>query len=199
MDPSPPSATPSVSPNGPPAEDSSPGSPTASAPASKTPSRAAAGVFIADPGPPFDARAAAAAPPPDPVGEPLPLLMWEEDTVRGVLTAQGAALHLAVGVGEQDWKYLEGELDTICGPLTRILNHYPATQALAAGGDAIAASIGLGAYGLRSILERRAVLAARQAAAEPVTGVPAAAGSDGARDPAQQAARGEQPEWTVGE
>jgi hypothetical protein len=42
------------------------------------------------------------------------------------------------------------------------------------------------------------VLAARQAAAEPVTGMPAAPGSDGAHDPAQQAARGEQPEWQVG-
>jgi hypothetical protein len=197
MDSSPPSVSPSTSPNGQPA-DSSADSPKGSAPASTT-SRAAGGVFIADPGPPFDPRAAAAAPAPEPVGEPLPLLMWEEATVRGVLTAQGAALHMAVGVGEQDWRYLEGELDTICGPLTRILNHYPATQALAAGGDAIAASIGFGAYGLRSIIERRAVLAARAAAAEPVTGVRAAPGTDGAADPAQQAARGEEPEWTTGQ
>jgi hypothetical protein len=195
MDPSPPSASPSAeSPNG---QASSEASPTGSAPASTT-SRAASGVFIDDPGPAFDARAAAAVPQPEPVAaEPLPSLMWEEQMVRGVLTAQGAALHMAVGVGESDWKYLETELDTIAGPLTRILNHYPATQALAAGGDAMAASIGFGAYGLRSILERRAVLAAREAGAEPITGVPAPPGADGASDPAQRAARGEAPDWQV--
>lgn len=185
----------SPSPNGQP-EESSAGSPTGSAPASTT-SRAAGSVFIGDAGPSFDARAAAAAPQPEPIGEPLPMLVWEEDSVRGVLTAKGAVLHMAIGVGEEDWKYTETDLETIAPPLTRILNRYPQTQALAAGGDAIALAIGFGGYGMRSILERKAVLAAREADPQPVAGVRAPADTDGANDPAQQAARGETPSWTV--
>jgi hypothetical protein len=197
MDPAHSPQRPSPSPNGQPAEDSSAASSTGSAPASKT-SKSAAGLFIGDPGPAFDARAAADAPPPE-LGQPaLPELLWEEASVRGVLTAQGAAVHMAIGKGEQDWLYLEGELATIAPPLTRILNRYPQTQALAAGGDAIAAAIGFGAYGMRSILERRAALLEAQAEPEPVSGVRAPAGSDGAADPAQQAARGERPQWTTG-
>jgi hypothetical protein len=197
LDPTPtPTPSPGPSPNGHPPEGSSPDSATGSPSASRT-SRAAGAVFIGDPGPAFDERAAAAAPAPEPVGEPLPLLVWEEDSVRGVLTAQGAVLHMAAGKGETDWQYLEGELDTIAPPLTRILNRYPQTQALAAGGDALAAAIGFGAYGVRSVLERRAALEAAAAAAEPVSGVAAPPRTDGAGDPAQQAARGETPAWTT--
>lgn len=194
MDPAHPPASPtSPSPNGQP--DSSAASPTASEPAPRT-SRAAGGVFIGDPGPAFDAKAAGDAPTPAPA-EPIPWLQWEEDTVRGVLTAQGAAVHLAIGVGDEDWLYVKSELDTIAPPLTRILNTYDATRAAAAGGDAIAAAIGFGAYGMRSIMERRAVLAERDEGPQPVTGVRAPEGTGGEHDAAHQAARGESPEWTV--
>jgi hypothetical protein len=138
----------------------------------------AAGVFVGDPGPAFDPKAAAEAPAVAPAPGLAELPVWEEDTVRSVLTAKGAVLHAAVGVAEDDWLYLEHELDSIAPPLTRILNRYDVTRAAAEGGDALAVMIGLGGYAGRSYMTRRAELAAAEdVEPEPVTGVRAPEGT----------------------
>lgn len=154
-------------------------------------------MFVGDPGPGFDP---AGAPEPElaPPAGLEPVAEWEEGTVRSILTAKGTVLHMAVGVGEEEWLYLQHELDAIAPPLTRILNRYPVTRAAAEGGDAIAVMIGLGGYVSRSYIERRAALAdAEQAEPEPVTGVSAPPGTGPEHDPAQQAALGEQPGWST--
>lgn len=159
-------------------------------------SRAAAGVFIADPGPAFDAAQAARDPEPELApGGPLVadlLPAWEEDAVRSILTAQGQLVHGVAGVADDDWIYLQHELDAIAPPLTRILNRVPALRAAAEAGDGIAVMIGLGGYSVRSYTARRAELQARAAEElpQPVTGVPAPEGTGPQDDPDHLAAQG---------
>lgn len=128
--------------------------------------RVAANGFFSDPGPGFDEEAAARAPEPEPAPEVLDLA-WHEETVRGLLEAQGAALHAVAGKAETDWVYTRDELRAIAGPLTRILNRYPATQAAAGSGDELAVLIGVTGYTTRSIRERQAALKAIRDQAEP--------------------------------
>lgn len=123
------------------------------------PTGASGSGFISDPGPVFDSDQAAREPPPAPEPEILDSL-WHEETVRSLLEAQGSVLHGVAGKGETDWVYTRDELRAIAGPLTRILNRYPATQAAAGSGDEIAVILGMGGYTMRSIRERKAALAA---------------------------------------
>ena len=155
-DPSP--APPSPSDHPPSAEGSSPASARASA--SESPG------FIADPGPAFDAEAAAAEPlPPSPppfAGGPEQLLeleQWEEDAIKSLLGIQGRVLHAAVGVAEQDWVHTDADLAAIAPPLTRICNRYEPIRRYARHADPLALATGLAAYATRSLLERREELA----------------------------------------
>lgn len=149
------------------------------------PAGSAASPFIGDPGPQFDAGQAdelgGGPPPARPRLEALPggAGVVEEDTVRGMLTAQGELVHLAAGVGEEDWRYTAADLAAIAPPLTRICNRYPAAaETVSALGDPAAAGIGLFNYGLRSLQERRAVLDAQEEEPDvPVTGVHAPPGT----------------------
>ena len=145
---------------------------------------AEAGDFVGDPGPAFDAEAAAAEP--EPGGAELhalepPEVEWDEAALAGVLRAKGQVLHNLAGVGEHDWEYTEADLAAIAPPLARILNRYPVTRAAAGSADPIALAIAFGAYGVRSSRERSAVMQmiAEEEEAEPVpvTGVPASPGS----------------------
>lgn len=139
------------------------GSSTASSAASEP--RPSGNGFFSDPGPGFDAQAASQAPQPEP--EVLDPGFWQEDTVRGLLEAKGTALHAVIGKADTDWIYTRDELRAIAGPLTRILNRYPATQAAAGSGDELAVIIGLTGYTTRSIRERQAALKAGQPEPEP--------------------------------
>lgn len=115
--------------------------------------------FVTDPGPAHDADA---APPPQeaPAADVLDGLAWDTDVVKGLLTAQGQALHTFAGRAESDWVYTRDELRAIAPPLTRILNRYDATRAAAATGDELALLLGLTGYVGRSIDERRKALRA---------------------------------------
>lgn len=163
--PNPPS--PSESPN---PDDVAAGSSTASGPTSSTDGLA----FVADAGPAFDADGAADQPPPAPVESVLDVA-WEEETVRGLLAAQGEVMHVAVAVDKEsaEWRYTEGDLSSIAPPLTRILNRYDATRAAAQTGDELALIIGLTGYAGRSIAERRVAIARARAdeAPAPITGM----------------------------
>lgn len=124
----------------------------------------AASAFVGDPGPDFEpgnAREGFEAPEPggaDLHAPPPAELGWEEDSVRSILTAKGAAIHALAGVAEEDWLYTEADLAAIAPPLTRILNRYPVTQAAAGAGDELAVVIAFGGYGMRSWAERKAML-----------------------------------------
>jgi len=159
-------------------------------------------VFVGDPGPAFDHEQAAAQPAPELAPQVAVLdQLWEEDTVRSILRAEGAAVHTLVGVTDDDWVWLEHELDAIAPPLTRILNRYPATRAAAGAGDEAAVVIALGGHATRSYIARKAELAARMAEQqpEPVTGVHAPPGTGPDQDPAAAAAAGVVPGgWTTG-
>lgn len=138
----------------------------------------AASPFITEPGPIFDPEAAAPGPEPQPEAElhALPGVEpgWEEETVQQLLGVQGELMHSAIGVAEADWLHTQADLKSIGGPLTRILNRYPATAAAAAMGDPVALALGVGAYGVRSSRERAAVMRARAEEEEqPITGTPA--------------------------
>jgi hypothetical protein len=170
-----PSPTPSPDP------DAAAASSPASAPASSTSRRprALAGGLVGDPGPAFDGKAAGDAPPLAAApAEPLIALEWDEGTVRSILTAQGAVVHGLVGVADDDWIYLQHELEAIAPPLTRVLNRYDALRAAAGTGDELALMIGLGGYVSRSWMTRKAELALREEEEpEPVTGVRAPDGT----------------------
>lgn len=131
--------------------------------------------FVADPGPAFDADAASELPPPEPAA--ILDVEWDEQTVRGLLTAKGEVLHMALAVDKEsdEWRYTRGDLTAIAPPLTRILNRYDATRAAAGTGDELALIIGLTGYVGRSIAERRVALAHDRVddGPEPITGVPA--------------------------
>ncbi|HET7120297.1 MAG TPA: hypothetical protein VFI17_03475 [Solirubrobacterales bacterium] len=152
----------------------------ASGTASATPSPLGS-PFIAEPGPAFDAEQAPPGPEPQPQADihalPTPEIAWEEGTVQDLLDVQGQLLHGAIGVADQDWLHTQADLKAIGGPLTRILNRYPATAAAAAMGDPVALALGLGAYGVRSTRERAEVLRAQAEEEVPITGVKAPPGA----------------------
>lgn len=123
--------------------------------------------FIGDPGPEFDPEVAAAinagvpraAPPPPAAAEVPAPIVWEEETVEALLKLKGRGLHAALGVGEQDWLYTELDLAAIAPALTRICNRYEPIAQLAQHSDPLLLAFAFGGYGLRSIEERRRVLA----------------------------------------
>jgi hypothetical protein len=180
----PPSPAPEATPSPQPTRPADTAAARSSRASSSAPTSRAAGLFIGDPGPAFDADQAAREPAPElAAGEP-PLVAdalpaWEEDAVRSILTAQGNLVHGVAGVAEDDWIYLQHELDAIAPPLTRILNRVPALRAAAEAGDGIAVMIGLGGYTVRSYTARRAELQAQaqEQLPEPVTGVAAPPGT----------------------
>lgn len=119
--------------------------------------------FIGDPGPAFDAEAAAAEPPPVPPGAaaqeaPAELVQWEEEVIGGLLGMQGRLLHAGAGVAESDWLYTELDLAAIAPPLTRIANRYEPVRQYAKFGDPITLATALISYATRSLLERRSAL-----------------------------------------
>lgn len=119
-----------------------------------------------DPGPGFDPRDApedgegAAAFTVRPGEEGILELEWDPKVVRGLLENAGVGIHGLVGKAQEDWVFTQKELGAISGPLTRILNRYPATAAAAAAGDEIAVLLGFGAYTARSLKERKAAVEA---------------------------------------
>lgn len=155
-------------------EQPSPASPRASDPAPSgegsspvSPPASETSEFVADPGPAFDPETAPPATPinagvprtPPPAEAPAPIV-WEEDTVEALLKLKGRGLHAALGVGEQDWLYTELDLAAIAPALTRICNRYEPIAQLAQHSDPLLLAFAFGGYGLRSIEERRRVLAA---------------------------------------
>jgi hypothetical protein len=131
--------------------------------------------FIADPGPEFEpSQADQDASERDgdralsigPGGETGIQVEWDPSVVKGLLEAQGSALHSVAGKADQDWLYTKDELAAISGPLTRILNRYDATRVAAGTGDELALLLGLTGHTMRSLQERKAVLDAAKAAAE---------------------------------
>jgi hypothetical protein len=123
--------------------------------------------FVSDPGPGWDPEAAAAAA--DAVRaeheeeeraggtEAFGFPEVEEERVRQVLFVGGDSIHAAVGVGEYDWVMTQRDLDRIAPPLTRILNRYELTKAVAGYSDELALLMGFGLYSWRSVLELAAV------------------------------------------
>jgi hypothetical protein len=104
-------------------------------------------------------------------GEPGGLPGWPEDVaeeqVRSILLTAGDALHALAGVGELDWRFTPKDQDRLAPPMTRIVNRYETARALAGHSDELAVAFGMGLYGWRSMLERRAVLQAIQEGREP--------------------------------
>jgi hypothetical protein len=147
-------------------------SPSQSQPPSPSPSGAAASSrgsaagsrrsepppFVADVGPEFDPEAAPPPTPPIRDAEPVQLVEWEEDTICALLTLQGRGMHAAIGVAEQDWRHTELDLAAIAPPLTRICNRYEPIAQLAKFSDPMTLAFALGAYGVRSLEERAAVI-----------------------------------------
>jgi hypothetical protein len=130
-----------------------------------------AGPFVGDAGPGFDAAGAGDAPP---AGPDVPLEAFtpdvDEEQIRSALRNLGDGAHAVIGVGELDWCMTQTDLERIAPPLTRIVNRYPALAAAAGHSDELAVAIGTGLYTWRSLLERQAVLRAREtedAAASP--------------------------------
>jgi hypothetical protein len=105
------------------------------------------------------------------------LVEWEVDTLQVLLTLKGRALHAAIGVAEEDWRYTELDLAAIAPPLTRICNRYEPIQRLAKYSDPMTLAFALGAYGVRSLEERQAVLAGQEEEADTVPIAPAGEGS----------------------
>lgn len=140
---------------------------TASPAASATPSASEPGL-VADPGPEFDAEAAAEQPPPEgrPIEEVAPEEeYWEEKVIAGLLRAQGKLLHAGIGVAEQDWRYTAEDLEDIVAPATRICNRY--IPQLAKYADPAVLAGALMTYATRSLTERKEALA--EQAPEPDT------------------------------
>jgi hypothetical protein len=91
---------------------------------------------------------------------------WEEKQVHDWLLNAGDLAHAGFGVGEHDWAMTKADLERIAPPLTRILNRYEPSRAVAAFSDPAAVAMGFGMYGWRSALERAAVMKARARAEE---------------------------------
>src|SRR5436305_6271211 len=191
-----------------PAEVPSPDSP----PASERGSQPASGgtPFIEEPGPAFDPETAEAPPlfEEEEAEEPFEVILWTEESTRRWLLLQGEVTHGFIGVAEIDWKHTEADLVSIAGPLSRILNRYPTTRAVAMYDDPLSVAFGFGMYAVRSGNERRRALAARAAEEEPVTGVPAPADMQppappappaGPQPPAPPVGGGEELDWTLGQ
>lgn len=146
--------------------------------------------FISDPGPGFVPGADDTPPleaPPELHAVPALIPEWDEDTVGTLLTAKGELLHGAIGVNDNDWRYTQADLGAIAPPLTRILNRYDATRALAAAGDEALLAAAVVRYGARNVTKRRRLLAARAAdEPRPVTGTPAPEDTGPEADPQWQ-------------
>jgi hypothetical protein len=150
------------------------GSPGRKSAASSTGSSTASrSTFLGNRGPVFAERDAApevpGAEPEAPVPGAFPDL-WDEEKAATILRAQGALTHAAVGVADNDWRWLDAELDAAAGPLASALNRYTATQALARYADGIGFGGALLAYTNRSLKERARALGQRVPTEEPVTG-----------------------------
>jgi hypothetical protein len=119
--------------------------------------------YVAGPGPGFDPNTPPEVQPP-PEGEQQegpPPEDWDEAKVSDWLKNAGDALHAGFGIGEYDWALTRRDLERIAPPMTRILNRYEPTRAVARFSDPLAVALGMGMYGWRSVLERSAVLRAR--------------------------------------
>lgn len=133
--------------------------------------------LIADPGPEFDPEQAEQTAGAAPV-TPLQLVdqTWQPERLHRILRAQGMITHEAIGVGEEDWLWREGELSGISEPLAAVLDKHPVTHAAAGVSDELAVGAVLLEYCTRSIRERSRIMRARKQAAQameqgPITGV----------------------------
>lgn len=135
----------------------------------------------------------------------LPDVKWEEEAVGEHLKMVGTIAHELWGKSESDWLMSERDLERMTGPLTRILNRYEPTARASVASDPILLGYGTTMYTYRSILQRRAALAAEREAAEdrehdvgayaetaPSQGSPSANGRRDLRFP--EAARGARPD-----
>lgn len=124
--------------------------------------------FVGDAGPGFDPEAGAQAG--DELraeqdalaGQVVELPEVREEQVRAVLRNVTDGVHALVGVGENDWRATQSDMDRIAPPATSIVNRYRTTRAIAQKSDEAALIIGLGLYSWRSMLERQAALALRE-------------------------------------
>ncbi len=176
-------------PREPAAPESPPESPNGAPAASGAGSSTSDSPYAAGPGPGFDAGAPPPTPP-EPAEEPGAdagafALGWEEKQVQDWLLNAGDLAHAAFGVSERDWQMSQADLERIGPPLTRILNRFEPSRAVAAYSDPAAVAMGFGMYGWRSALERTQTLRARQRADElagssgSVTPQPPAPGEEG--------------------
>lgn len=81
---------------------------------------------------------------------------WEVEATGQILKGVGLTLHELLGAGETDWKMSEGDLERIAPPLTRILNRYERTRAMADFSDPMLLGYGVFRYAARSTLQMRA-------------------------------------------
>jgi hypothetical protein len=121
--------------------------------------------YVAGPGPGFDAGSPPPTPPPA-AEEGRFEVGWEPAQVQDWLLNAGDVAHAAFGVSERDWAMSKADLERIGPPLTRILNRFEPSRAVAAYSDPAAVAMGFGMYGWRSALERTQVLRARARAEE---------------------------------
>jgi hypothetical protein len=156
------------SPASPPASDPPPSAAASSPESGKVSQTSESEGFVADAGPAFDPEQAEAingavprSAPPSLAPAPPPI-EWEEDTIEALLRLKGRALHAAIGVGENDWQYTALDLAAIAPPLARICNRYEPIARLAKHSDPLVLAFAFGGYGVRSLEERRAVLAQYQ-------------------------------------
>jgi hypothetical protein len=131
---------------------------------SKVSETASESELIGDTGPGFDS-AAAPPPPSGPAALSVPELVpaVDEQQIRDLLLTGGDGLHLLFGVGELDWVMTQRDLERIAPPLTRIINRYEPLARVAGQSDFLLVAFGSGMYAWRSMLERQAVLQAREA------------------------------------
>lgn len=130
-----------------------------SAPEASSAGSSTSSPYVGSTGPGFDAGAAPAAAPDevDPAELEAYALGWEQDQVESWLLNAGDMAHAGLGVAERDWQMTKADLERIAPPLTRILNRFEPSRAVAAYSDPAAVAMGFGMYGWRSALERSAV------------------------------------------
>jgi hypothetical protein len=85
-----------------------------------------------------------------------------EEQVRAFLRNLGDGLHAVAGVGDLDWVMTDADQDRLGPPIARLAARYEPLRAVAARSDEAAVAIGMGLYTWRSLLERQAVLRARE-------------------------------------
>jgi len=103
---------------------------------------------------------------------------WEEESVRQHLLMVGEGIHEVWGVAEKDWEMSSRDLNRIAPPLTRILNRYQPTRAVAEYSDPVLLGWGSFMYASRSVLQAKAAKLKKQEEEEGVWPLEEEAGYD---------------------